>query len=305
MAGGQVKGAPDRARPAGSRFRASHILRHFHTRSGSTNVATVDKGKRRKMAKVYKLKRRIAGGSVIDSAPGTAIGRGSDIGNGIPIGIGNGNARGVKRRGLSHKRLPPERPEWEIRDAETSAAYFAFRCYRDMNPLERSIAAVAKLLGKQVTTLSTLSADYCWPARAAAWDYHIEQARLELSEQYQLDMFKRHGDVCCKLIDKVRERLDKLKPSELRPRDVAQWIDVATKIERLSRGVVNESSVANLTQINVQVDNMAKLSDADLEKIIQNEKKRKLRIGAIDIPVESSPGEGSPGGKGSSGGDVQ
>ena len=186
-------------------------------------------------------------------------------------------------RKLSHKRLPPERPQWEILDSETSAAYEVFKIFRDMNPLERSIAAVAKIIGRTVGTVMTLSSDHSWSSRAAAWDYHIEQARLELSEQYQLDMFKRHADVCKELVAKVQERLTKLKPSELKPRDVAQWIDIATKIERLSRGVANDSVAANLTQINVQVENMSRLTDQELEKIIDQEKKRKMRINAIDV----------------------
>lgn len=280
---------------------------------GLTIVATVDKRKRNASNKLSQQRRRIGGGSIVVDAPATGLGIGivrrTRAGNGAGSGIGSGSGIGKvsshdrhavrsERRG-SLKNLRPDRPEWEIRDTETSAAYFAFRCYRDMSPLERTIAAVAKQLGHSVGALQTLSADFCWPARAAAWDYHIELARLELSEQYQLDMFKRHGDVCCALIEKVKQRLEKMKPAELKPRDVAQWIDVATKIERLSRGVVNESSVANLTQINVQVENMAKLSDDDLEKIIQNEKKRKLRIGAIDVSVAGN----SEGGSGK--GDVQ
>jgi hypothetical protein len=195
----------------------------------------------------------------------------------------------TKRRARSGGRttrtaaLPVARRPWEILDGETGPSYELFKVFRDMNPIERSLAAVAKIFDKGMSTVASLSADYNWMARAAAWDFHIEQARLELSEQYQLDMFKRHTDVCISLIDKVKQRLEKMKPAELKPRDVVQWIDIATKIERMSRGVANDAAVANLTQINVQVENMSRLPDEELERIIDAEKKRKMRLGAIDV----------------------
>ena len=192
------------------------------------------------------------------------------------------NLKPGQRRARSAKNLPP-RQVWEIQDEETSYGYECFRVFRDMNPLDRSIAAVAKIFGKATVTMTSLASDYNWASRAAAWDFHIEQARLEMTETYQLDMLKRHTDICVALIDKVKQRLDKMSPKELGPRDVIQWIDITTKIERLSRGMANDAVAANLTQINVSVDNMTKLSDEDLEKIIANEKKVAARRNAIDM----------------------
>ena len=183
----------------------------------------------------------------------------------------------------SRKNLPPARHPWEILDLETPANYAMFKIFRDTNPIDRNLRSLAKVFSVSPSTIHGVAGDFNWAARAAAWDYHIECARLELSEQYQLDMFKRHADVCVSLIEKVKLRLAKMRPDTLKPRDVAQWIDIATKIERLSRGVANESVAQSLTQINVQVENMSRLSDQELEKIIADEKKRKLRIGAIDM----------------------
>lgn len=182
-----------------------------------------------------------------------------------------------------HKRsIPVEREVWEILDEEMSAQYAAFKLYRDMHPAERSFQDVAKILGLSPSYIGTLSTKHRWIERVTAWDFHIESARLELSEAYQLDMFKRHADICTGLLSKVKERLAKMNPRDLQPRDVAQWIEVATKIERLSRGNV-EQTAANINQINLHIDGMSKLTDRELEDIIDNEKKRKMRLGAIDI----------------------
>jgi hypothetical protein len=214
---------------------------------------------------------------------------GKDNGN----GSGNGN-KGHRARVRKPKLLPPSRPAWEIMDGENDGSYALFKMYRDMNPLERTLKSVATISGRNLSSITTLSSDYGWMTRCHAWDYHIESARLELSEQYQLDMFKRHADLCVGLLDKVKARLEKLRPNTLKPRDVVQWIDIATKIERMSRGVANESVVANLTQINMRVENMSKLSDDDLEKIIAQEKRRKLRIGALDVKELDKPSEQPP-----------
>lgn len=202
--------------------------------------------------------------------------------------------QGSAKRKLSTKTLRPDRPPWEILDTETSANYEAFKTYRDMSPMDRNIPDVAKIFGVNPPTLHQLSSLFNWAARASAWDYHIESARLELTEQYQLDMFKRHAEVCVMLVEKVKQRVEKLQPKELKPRDVAQWIDVATKIERISRGAANERTAESLIAINKQVENMSKLTDEDLEKIISREKIRRMKRDAIDVSGTHQITEGNP-----------
>jgi ethanolamine ammonia-lyase large subunit len=53
-------------------------------------------------------------------------------------------------------------------------------------------------------------------------------------------MQERHASIASEALDRVVERLKSIQSEELTPADTAKWLEVATKIERLSRGEPTE-----------------------------------------------------------------
>lgn len=133
---------------------------------------------------------------------------------------------------------------WERQQGETTKAYAAFCVYRDLGP-DRSLEKVRKEYeknGKKISVkfLGRWSAKYNWVERARAYDDYLDYKKREEQEKAIRDMAERHAKVAMLFQQKVLERLQGINPSELSPADLARWLDVATKLERLSRGKPTE-----------------------------------------------------------------
>lgn len=130
---------------------------------------------------------------------------------------------------------------WERQDKETPKQFEAFAAYRDMGE-ERSLTKVAQILNKSKQLLGRWSSDNKWVERCAAWDK--EQDRILRQEQIKdiKKMRKRHADVASAMITAAAKGLKEImeKPKEMTPNDVARLVDVASKLERLSRGDTSE-----------------------------------------------------------------
>ena len=130
---------------------------------------------------------------------------------------------------------------WERQNEETPKQFEAFVVYRDMG-MDRSLSKVAKVLGKSAQLMSRWSSDNKWVERCAAWDN--EQDRIARQEQIKdiKKMRKRHADVASDMITAAAKGLKEImeKPKEMTPNDVARLVDVASKLERLSRGDTSE-----------------------------------------------------------------
>ena len=132
---------------------------------------------------------------------------------------------------------------WERRDNETSKAYEAFSIYRDMGP-DRSLGKVAEKLQKSETLMGRWSSAYDWVKRAALWDdeqdrIEREQAQKEQSKAIR-DMRKRHADLAQAMLIKSARALARIPDDEIKPMDVSRMVDIASKLERISRGDVGE-----------------------------------------------------------------
>ena len=130
---------------------------------------------------------------------------------------------------------------WERQDGETSKQFEAFVVYRDMGE-ERSLVKVAERLSKSAQLMSRWSSANNWVERVAAWDG--EQDRILRLEQIKdiKRMRKRHADMATSMITAAAKGLKKImeKPEEMKPNDVARLVEVASKLERISRGDVGD-----------------------------------------------------------------
>lgn len=138
---------------------------------------------------------------------------------------------------MTKANIPPE--PWERQEGETSRAYEAFAVYRDMGP-DRSINKTSQKLSKNRTTIAEWSARNDWVKRVAAWD--AEQDRIV--RQAQIDeikkMRKRHADLAYAMLIKAANALKRMPEDEIKAMDIGRFVEVGSKLERLSRGDVGD-----------------------------------------------------------------
>ncbi len=129
---------------------------------------------------------------------------------------------------------------WERQKNESSKAYAVFCVYRDLGP-DRSLEKLRQNLDKPRSRkwLGDWSVKYNWVDRAAAYDDYIEKKKREEKEKEILDMSDRHARLAVVFQQKIAQALQQIDPAQLSPADMARWLDVATKLERLSRGEPN------------------------------------------------------------------
>lgn len=130
---------------------------------------------------------------------------------------------------------------WERQDRETPKAFEAFCVYRDMGT-ERSASKVANIVGKSYSLMQQWCNKYGWVDRAAAWDDEQDRIKREAEQKAQIEaikeMRKRHTKVAVKMINKADAALDEILAGEIKPADIPRIVDIATKLERISRGDV-------------------------------------------------------------------
>ena len=66
----------------------------------------------------------------------------------------------------------------------------------------------------------------------------MERLKRAENEKAILDMVDRHARLAVGFQQRIAQRLAEINPSELTPADMARWLEVAAKLERLSRGGV-------------------------------------------------------------------
>ena len=132
---------------------------------------------------------------------------------------------------------------WERRKSESTKAYESFCIYRDMGR-ERSLSKVAEKQQKSGSLIGRWSRENDWVNRAAKWDDEQERIEREIAQKEQAkairDMRKRHADLAQAMLIKSARALARIPEDEIKPQDVSRMVDIASKLERISRGDVGE-----------------------------------------------------------------
>lgn len=139
---------------------------------------------------------------------------------------------------------------WERSEKETSKAWNAFRLYRDMDPADRTIKAVAKKLGYSVTALcerwSRLNE---WVSRAGAYDAHMDELKRNQRERERLAASERRIQIAKNMqlvggskIQDIGKAIQEAHKNgtplpQITLKDAALLIDAGVKIERLEAGL--------------------------------------------------------------------
>lgn len=123
---------------------------------------------------------------------------------------------------------------WERQKDESSKAFEGFTVYRDMGA-ERSLAKAGRSLGKSKTLLEKWSSQWNWVERARAYDNEIERQAKAKAVKEVKEMHSRHIKIALQLQAKALEALNKTKPTLMEPKDIKEFIKVATELERMNR----------------------------------------------------------------------
>lgn len=132
---------------------------------------------------------------------------------------------------------------WERQPDETPKQYEAFCVYRDMGT-NRTLEKVGQHLGKSATLMERWSSKNQWVNRVTAWDDERERIERETAQKQQLEdikkMRKRHAAIATQMIVKASMALQQIPPEEVKAADISRMVDVASKLERISRGDVGD-----------------------------------------------------------------
>lgn len=129
---------------------------------------------------------------------------------------------------------------WEQLPDESDPAWQAFRLFRDQRPGQRSIAGVARECSKSRSLIQRWATRYAWQLRAAAYDTELDRQWRQATVVMRRENAERDLRIAHAMLAKVVQRLQTLDAERLTARDVATWLEVATKVSRLALGEPTE-----------------------------------------------------------------
>ena len=165
---------------------------------------------------------------------------------------------------ITRQDAPPEL--WERQDGESAQAFQAFAAYRDMGA-ERSLHKVAEKLSKSDALMKRWSSQWHWGIRADAWDDELDRRSCRELQKGIAEMRKNHVGIAKAMLVKSLQALQRIPVDEMTPRDVATMVDVAAKLERISRGEVTERTEGKQTiagEVSLHQIDLSKVTDEEL-----------------------------------------
>ncbi len=189
-----------------------------------------------------------------------------------------------------------ERELWEQQEGESSTAFTHFVVYRDMRypkvtktaadkttttdvvmdgtvPYEkRSLRKVAAALGMNFRTIARQSETWEWVKRCEAYDAYVDRSIREANEAAIRKMNQEHALLAQQMIRKATRRLLKMPEDQISAAELVRMVDVAVKVERLSRGESTENqAVTHNGEVEVKKDAALDLSGLSNEELDQLE----------------------------------
>lgn len=141
---------------------------------------------------------------------------------------------------------------WEQQSKESSRAFAAFVCYRDLG-LQRSCAKVAELLKLAAPSVLELSKRHNWQNRVRAWDAHVDSqiqkdqiGAVRVMKRRQIALALRAQKAADKGLKKFIAQFNesdgsRVSPYALKPDGLSKLLDVGCRLERLNRDEPEQS----------------------------------------------------------------
>jgi len=149
---------------------------------------------------------------------------------------------------------------WERQKGESEKAFEAFAAYRDLGE-KRTISAVVKKLQKSRSLIDRWKERWNWLERVREYDNELERAAKEKVVKERKDMTARHIQIAMQLQKKALAALKELSVEKMSPKDIKEYIKMATDLERLNReptesekdDVVYEMEIENMDDIEREI----------------------------------------------------
>lgn len=123
---------------------------------------------------------------------------------------------------------------WERQKGESEQAYAAFSLYRDKG-LDRTLISVAEELQKSYTLIRRWKDRWEWEDRAREYDNDQERKAKKEAEKGLRQMYNRQVKVAMTMQAKALAALEQLEIEAMSPKDIKEYIKIATDLERLNR----------------------------------------------------------------------
>lgn len=142
---------------------------------------------------------------------------------------------------------------YERQPGETQLEWSIWQAYRDSYPgAKPSYRKVAEKVGTTYDYVKKTAARWTFQVRMQAWIAECDRVTLTQRRQEVLDMNKEHIDMAAALRAKLKEAIDELRPSELKPSDLNSLLKTVTELEKKARidtmereSIVSEGFVDN------------------------------------------------------------
>lgn len=123
---------------------------------------------------------------------------------------------------------------WERQKGESEKAYEAFSLYLKLGA-ERTISAVVKELKKSRSLIDRWKDRWDWEERVREYDNDTERKAKKEAEKGLREMYTRQVKVAMTMQAKALKALDALDVEAMSPKDIKEYIKIATDLERLNR----------------------------------------------------------------------
>jgi hypothetical protein len=150
---------------------------------------------------------------------------------------------------------------WERLPGESGAAYAAFCAFRDYG-VDRNIRKAVEgqfrkaelpndpniLVAKKYRVWRNWCTQFRWKERTADYDRYTEklkQTEMRKTIEAQGEM---HRAVTGKMLEVVKEKLEKMNPEDLSQGSVTEWVQTAIRAEREAAGLAASSGKAEAKQ---------------------------------------------------------